>query len=174
MPTAAVRLLIVDDHAVLRAVLRSVLESGDISVVGEGANGREALQMTALLEPDVVLLDMNMPVMNGIEAAQWLTLQHPQVAVLGLSAGDSVYAETAMRAAGAMGFVAKGAGAPELRVAILHAHEAHKARAASAASTTTESAQLPHQNEDAALKSAASSLVSSVNGCRPPARSGTA
>ena len=140
MPADAVRLLIVDDHAMLRGVLRTVLEGGDITVVGEAADGREALEMTALLEPDVVLLDVNMPVMNGLETARWLTLQHPHVAVLGLSAADSVYAETAMLAAGAVGFVAKGADLPALCMAILRAHEAQQARAGSVVSAATETA----------------------------------
>jgi DNA-binding NarL/FixJ family response regulator len=140
MSAGALRLLIADDHAPLRGVLRSVLDDGDITVVGEAADGREALQMAALLEPDVVLLDVNMPNMNGIEAAQWLRLQHPHIAVLGLSAADTVFAEAAMRAAGAAGFVAKGADVPALRLAIFGAWEAHQAHACLAPSASTETA----------------------------------
>ena len=140
MSTGALRLLIADDHAPLRGVLRSVLDDGDITVVGEAADGREALQMAALLEPDVVLLDVNMPNMNGIEAARWLKLQHPQIAVVGLSAADTVFAETAMRAAGAAGFVAKGARAPELRLAIFDAWGAHQANACAAPNASPETA----------------------------------
>ena len=140
MPADALRLLIADDHAPLRGVLRSVLDDGDISVVGEAADGREALQMAALLEPDVVLLDVNMPNMNGIEAAQWLTLQHPQITVVGLSAADSVFAEAAMRSAGASGFVAKGADVPALRLAIHHACEAHRASMCHVPSASAETA----------------------------------
>jgi len=136
----ALRLLIADDHAPLRGVLRSVLDDGDITVVGEAADGREALQMAALLEPDVVLLDVNMPNMNGIEAAQWLRLQHPHIAVLGLSAADTVFAESAMRAAGAAGFVAKGADVPALRLAIFDAWETHHANVCPAPGAGTETA----------------------------------
>lgn len=140
MSAGVLRLLIADDHAPLRGVLRTVLDEGDITVVGEAADGREALQMAALLEPDVVLLDVNMPNMNGIEAARWLKLQHPHIAVVGLSAADSVFAEAAMRAAGAVGFVAKGADLPQLRMAILDAHEVHQASICPEPSASTETA----------------------------------
>lgn len=82
-----IRLLIVDDHAVLRAGIRHILQrTPDIHVVGEACNGAEALQMVASLAPDVMLLDMEMPVMNGIEVARKLHAEGSPVHILVLSA----------------------------------------------------------------------------------------
>jgi DNA-binding NarL/FixJ family response regulator len=82
-----IRLLIVDDHAVLRAGIRHIMQrTPDIQVVGEACNGVEALQMVASLAPDVMLLDMEMPVLNGIDVARRLHAESSPVHILVLSA----------------------------------------------------------------------------------------
>ena len=81
-----VRLLLVDDHAMVRQGLRALLESyGDIQVVGEASNGLEAVEMTEQLQPSVVVMDINMPEMNGIEATGKIKSSHPHTVVIGMS-----------------------------------------------------------------------------------------
>ena len=79
-----VRVLICDDQTVVREGLAAILSTDDeIEVVGLARNGEEALALAATDRPDVVLMDLNMPVMNGIQATQRLRLRHPAVRVLG-------------------------------------------------------------------------------------------
>ena len=78
-----IRVLIVDDHAILRDGLRSLLErQPEIIVVGEAGNGQEALAQVSALQPDIVLMDMAMPVMNGLDATRKIKEEFPQVKVL--------------------------------------------------------------------------------------------
>ena len=86
---AVLRVLIVDDHEVLRTGTRQVLEaSDDIVVVGEADDGRAALAMIGEVEPNVVLIDIRLPDRSGIDVARQLTLTHPEVRVVILSAYD--------------------------------------------------------------------------------------
>lgn len=103
-----IRLLIVDDHAVLRAGIRHILQrTPDIHVVGEACNGAEALQMVASLAPDVMLLDMEMPVMNGIEVARKLHAEGSPVHILVLSAyNDRPYIHELLKN-GVAGYITK-------------------------------------------------------------------
>jgi len=81
-----IRLLIADDHKVVRQGLRMVLElDPDLEVVGEASNGEEALRMVRRLEPDVVLMDLLMPVMSGIEATREIRRELPKVEVVALT-----------------------------------------------------------------------------------------
>jgi DNA-binding NarL/FixJ family response regulator len=82
------RILIVDDHALFRDGLRSLLESHDMEVVGEASDGREAVALTWALKPDMVLMDLLMPNMDGLEATKRLTAELPDVKVLILTAAD--------------------------------------------------------------------------------------
>lgn len=103
-----IKLLIVDDHAVVRQGLRGFLELlDDFEIVGEGSNGIEAVSLAAELEPDVILLDLVMPEMDGIEATRRIRLADPAARILILSSfsnDENVY--PAIRA-GAMGYVLK-------------------------------------------------------------------
>jgi DNA-binding NarL/FixJ family response regulator len=85
-----------------------------IQVVGEAANGREAIEQVRRLRPDVVLMDVSMPEMDGIEATRRIKAEWPGVRVIGLSMHDDEHISQAMRAAGAEGFLSKTASPAEL------------------------------------------------------------
>lgn len=116
---AKIRLLIVDDHAVVRAGLRLLLESQpDMEVVGEAQDGQTALSKVKQLHPDIVLMDIAMPGMNGLEATKAIRKVSPDVQVLVLSmyADDRYFFQ--MLHAGASGYIIKGAEPAELLAAI--------------------------------------------------------
>jgi PAS domain S-box-containing protein len=119
-PTATIRILLVDDHAMVRQGLRSILEAyHDISVVGEAADGEEAVEQTRLLTPDVIVMDVNMPKMDGIEAIRRIKIQHPETLMLGLSLSPSSQVEPRVLEAGVSGFVSKDEAADRLYEAII-------------------------------------------------------
>ncbi len=111
--------LLVDDQALLRMGFRLVIESeGDLDVVGEASDGAVALEQVAALAPDVVLMDIRMPGMDGIEATRRIVAEHPSARVLVLTTFDvDEYAFAALRA-GASGFLLKNARPDELVDAI--------------------------------------------------------
>jgi DNA-binding NarL/FixJ family response regulator len=119
-----IRVLVVDDHAILREGIRSLLERcGDIAVVGEAANGGQALAQVDALRPDIVLMDLAMPEMDGLEATQLLRQRHPEVKVLILTQHDNQeYIAPALQA-GAVGYVLKRAGGREVIAAIRPGYE---------------------------------------------------
>lgn len=114
-----IRVLVVDDHAILRDGIRSLLERQDgISVVGEAANGREALEQVSAKQPDLVLMDVAMPEMNGLEATRMIKELYPQVRVLILTQHDSREYVAPLLQAGASGYVLKRSGGREVVSAI--------------------------------------------------------
>ena len=117
--TNQIRVLLVDDHAMVRQGLRSVLESyADIEVVGEAWNGEEAIAAAARLRPAVVVMDINMPKMNGIEATAHIKARHSEIIVIGMSVQAGGANEVAMRNAGAAMLLTKEAAVEELYRAI--------------------------------------------------------
>jgi PAS domain S-box-containing protein len=115
----AINILIVDDHKIMRQGLSSLLQfESDIEVVGEAENGEQALVLARLNKPDVVVMDVNMPGMNGIEATKILTKEMPQVKVIGLSMHTERNAANAMREAGAVAYLSKGGPSEDLVEAI--------------------------------------------------------
>lgn len=112
---AQIRVLLADDHAVVRAGLRTLFDGHpDIKVVGETANGEEAVDRAAALRPDVAVLDFSMPALNGAGAAGRLRAEAPDVKVLVLSAyEDHGFVAQSLRA-GARGYLLKRAAAEEL------------------------------------------------------------
>ena len=114
-----VRILIADDHKILRDGLESLLQKeATFDVVGTAGNGREAMKLTAELQPDVLILDIGMPELNGIDTAQQVTREFPEVRVIGLSVHtDPLYVER-MFQNGAVGYLPKDCAADELVAAI--------------------------------------------------------
>ena len=113
------RILIIEDHTLLRAGLRALLSQGDeFEVVGEFDNGRDAVRSVGALAPDIILMDLSMPGMNGIEAITEIKQRDPAVRILVLTIhrGEE-YIQESLRA-GANGYVLKDASHDELRVAI--------------------------------------------------------
>lgn len=114
-----IRVLLAEDHALVRAGFRALLEAlVDIEVVSEAGDGREALRLIEQHKPHVVLMDIKMPGLNGLEATNRVTRDFPFVAVIILSMHlDEEYVWQALRA-GAAGYLVKDAGPTELEVAI--------------------------------------------------------
>ena len=118
-PVRPIRLIIAEDHAVVREGTRQLLErEDDIEVVGEAATGAEAVSLVTSLEPDLVVMDIAMPVMNGIEATRQIKAARPSTAVLVLTAYDDDHYVTALLGAGAAGYLLKDVPAAELVHAI--------------------------------------------------------
>jgi DNA-binding NarL/FixJ family response regulator len=103
-----ITVLLAEDHAIFREGVRALLATdGDIEVVGEAPNGREAVDLARKLHPDIVIMDISMPVLNGCEATRQVRMALPQTKVVALSAhSDDAYVAQ-MRAAGASGYVVK-------------------------------------------------------------------
>ena len=118
---SATRLLLADDHTLVRAGLRALLQGvPGVEVVGEVSNGREAVRQAGELHPDVVLMDIAMSDLNGLEAARQIVREFPGVRVIMLSMhATEEYVVQALRA-GASGYLLKNAGAEELAKAIEH------------------------------------------------------
>jgi two-component system, NarL family, response regulator LiaR len=118
-----IRILIIDDHAVVREGQRALIDTEKgMEVVGEGVDGIEAVEKTTELMPDVVLIDLIMPRMNGIEAIKKIKEEHPKMRILVLTSfaeDDKVY--SAIKA-GALGYLLKDASPDELLAAIRQVH----------------------------------------------------
>jgi two-component system response regulator NreC len=113
------KILLADDHIVMRTGLRALLErQPNLEVVGEGENGRDAINLVASVKPDVVVMDVGMPVLNGIEATKTIVTEHPNVAVVILSMhADESYVMRALKA-GARGYLLKDSAPADLLGAI--------------------------------------------------------
>jgi DNA-binding NarL/FixJ family response regulator len=117
--TKRIRVLIVDDHPVVRDGVRSVLTlQRDMQVVGEAINGKEAIEKTAELLPDVVVMDIVMPIMNGLEAAKVICKKYKSAKVLMLTQYDEEENVLASRQVGAVGFIPKAAASSRLLTGI--------------------------------------------------------
>jgi DNA-binding NarL/FixJ family response regulator len=113
------RILLVDDHTLVRMGLRNLLASQpDIEVVGEAGDGQQGVEAAARLKPDVVLMDVAMPRMNGIQATQRIVAHDPHVKVIGLSMHNEEEIGAGMRKAGAVTYLQKDCGLEPLLRAI--------------------------------------------------------
>jgi two-component system, NarL family, response regulator LiaR len=143
-----IRILITDDHGVVRQGLRMFLSlDPDIHVVGEAENGQEALEMARELEPDVVLMDLLMPVMDGIKATRAIRSELPEVEVVALTSVLEDASVTGAVRAGAIGYLLKDADAEELHRAIRGAAEGRVQLAPEAAARLMREVSAPENPE---------------------------
>ena len=123
-PDDPIRILLAEDHTIVRQGLKSLLEGqDDMTVVAEAANGREAVKAARRLGPDVVVMDLTMPELNGVDATAQITKSCPstRVVILSMHSADE-YVFPALRA-GASGYLVKGSGLSELTSAIRAVHK---------------------------------------------------
>ncbi len=134
--TGSIRILLVDDHAVVRSGLGAVLMSNDdMTLVGEAANGAEAVKLCRSLKPEVVLMDLMMPVMDGVTATKTIHDSLPDIRIIALTSfAEKELVEEALKA-GAQGYLLKTVSAAELAAAI-------RAVAAGKTSLSPEAAQV--------------------------------
>ena len=122
--TEAIRVIIVDDESLVRAALRVFLESSDgFELVGEADNGADAITLVRATQPDVVLMDVQMPIMDGIEATQRLTREFPGLKIVALTTFSTERVIVPMLSAGASGFLVKDTSPDRILDAARLAHE---------------------------------------------------
>lgn len=120
------KILLCDDHRMMRDGLRVILEREGLDVAGEAANGREVIDLCERLRPDLVVMDISMPELNGIDATQRLIERFPGIKVIGLSMNSDRRYVVRMFAAGAVGYLLKNSAAEELISAIRAVGSGHK------------------------------------------------
>ncbi len=119
-----IRLVLVDDHEMVRTGLRMLLESQpDIKIAGEASNAAQALDLVDKYKPDVVVMDITLPDLSGIEATRQIKAKHPEIAVVALTIHEDEQYFFEMLQAGASGYVPKRAAPDDLISAIRAAHE---------------------------------------------------
>jgi len=144
----AIRVLITDDHGVVRQGLRMFLSlDPDIQVVGEAQDGQEALAMARELKPDVVLMDLLMPVMDGLESTKAIRTELPEVEVIALTSVLEGASVTGAVRAGAIGYLLKDTDAEELHRAIRGAAEGRVQLAPEAAARLMREVRAPENPE---------------------------
>jgi len=113
-----VRVLLADDHPLFRRGVREALDPGEVEVVGEAANGKEAVELARELKPEVVLMDLSMPVLGGLEATAVLHKEMPQLGILILTVSEKEADLAQALKFGARGYILKNAGPQELLEAV--------------------------------------------------------
>lgn len=114
-----IKIMLVDDHKLLRDGLRNIIEQkANMHIIGEASNGREAIKICAKLLPNVIVIDVAMPGLNGIEAAKQINKNHPEIKIIGLSMHSGKQFIQGMFKAGAFGYLLKDGDGDELVLAI--------------------------------------------------------
>lgn len=115
----AIKVLLTDDHILVRAGIKNILEqASDIKVVAEASNGQEAITAVKLQRPDIVLLDIQMPVMDGIDTCKQLKMMWPDIKILMLTVHEEELYALRLIEAGALGYITKRADIDELHKAV--------------------------------------------------------
>jgi DNA-binding NarL/FixJ family response regulator len=118
-----IKVLLADDHSIVRAGLRRIIEdSGDIAVVAEASDGREAIQKTHETQPDVVVVDISMPGLDGLEVISQLLIHYPRLPILVLTMHEEEQYVIRVFGAGAMGYITKRSAPEQLVTAIRKVH----------------------------------------------------
>ena len=126
MMTRPIRVLVADDHLVVRRGLATLLLAfNDVQLVGEAQNGAEALELCATLQPDVILMDLLMPEVDGVAATRAIRERYPHSQVIGLTSCDEYDLIRRALATGAEGYLLKNSSADDLAAAIRVAHAGH-------------------------------------------------
>jgi len=113
------RILVVDDHKIMRDGLSGLMQfEPDLEIVGQAADGPEAIELAERLRPDVIIMDVNLPGMNGVEATKRILARIPNAKVIGLSMHTDENIVNAMRDAGAVAYLTKGSPSKDLLAAI--------------------------------------------------------
>tara|TARA_R110002049_G_scaffold302055_2_gene494602 strand:+ start:5404 stop:6042 length:639 start_codon:yes stop_codon:yes gene_type:complete len=116
-----IRVMLTDDHAVVRSGIARLLErSDDIAIIGEAESGEQGYQLYSELEPDVMVMDMSMPGIGGLEALRRIISRHPKAKVIMFSMHENVTFAVQAMTSGAVGYVAKSGEAQELVTAVKH------------------------------------------------------
>jgi DNA-binding NarL/FixJ family response regulator len=118
VPPPGFRVLVVDDSNSIRTEIRHLLEDAGLTVVGEGSHGAEGVMLARELRPDVVVMDVRMPILDGIAATGHITRELPDTRVIVFSAFDDEELEDAAQAAGATSFLTKGASPAAIAAAV--------------------------------------------------------
>lgn len=122
-----IKVVIADDHQIFIEGIKSLIrDSEKVSLVGEARDGETLMQVLKLKSPDVVLMDVSMPNMNGIEATRKIRVQFPAMKILGLTMSDDADSVSEMMRAGALGYLLKTTGKAELINAISHVYRGEK------------------------------------------------
>jgi DNA-binding NarL/FixJ family response regulator len=155
MTTDSIKVLIVDDHKLFREGLKAILvATPDINVVGEAGTGPEAIAQALALDPDVILMDINMPEVNGIEATRQVLAHHPDTGIIMLTMLEDDDSLFAAMCAGARGYILKGADKAEVLKTIRAVANGEALFGPAIASRLTtffqKSPGIPHQGESIA------------------------
>ena len=146
--TDKIRIMLVDDHAVVRSGLSAFLSvNPDLELVGEAENGQQAVVRAVMLQPDVILMDLMMPVMDGIAATQAIRRQNPSIQIIVLTSfQEDELVQNALKA-GAVGYLMKNVTARELATAIKSANEGKMTLSSEAAQALVRANQQAQETE---------------------------
>lgn len=143
-----IRIMLVDDHAVVRSGLGAFLSvNPDLELVGEAENGEQAVVRAGILKPDVILMDLMMPVMDGVAATQAIKKQHPAIQIVALTSfQEDELVQNALKA-GAVGYLMKNVSARELAAAIRAAKDGKMTLSPEAAQALVRASQQAQETE---------------------------